>query len=227
MAAAVTGAGIADLGAGRAPSGLLLVATTDGKATCDGIFGSTTAAETHRAVEVRTISADVACAVDGRFLLVGSPAAISAGIDARRDGKGIDGSATFRSARERLSGDQLALAYVNGTAVAGLLGSVAPSVGIDAALGSRLPDWLIAGIRVVDDAIQVEAISPPLTDAALASGLPTDPPPAGSHFAAMLPADAFGFLEAHGMGANMERALATLKADPALGTALQDLRAHV
>ena len=223
MTAAMSQADIADLGAGRTPSGLLIVATTDGKATCDGIFGSTTAGETHRTVEIRAISADVSCALDGRFLLLGNPAAISAGIDARRDGKGIDGSSAFRSARERLSGDQLALAYVDGKAVAGSLESLAPSLGIDVTLGSSLPGWLIAGVRVVDDALQVEMISPPVTAPALASGLPTDPPPAGSHFAAMLPADAFGFIEAHGMGANIERALAMLEADPAQATALQTL----
>jgi len=99
---------------------------------------------------------------------------------------------------------------------------MAPSLGMEA-LGRAIPAWVIAGVRVVDDAIQVETITPPLAGAALPSGVPSDPPPARSHFAAMLPADAFGFVETHGAGANLERLLAGLKADPAEASAIAPL----
>jgi hypothetical protein len=219
--AAMTPADLADLSAGRTPSNLLLVATTDGKATCQSIFGGlATTGDTHRNVQLYELGDHMSCGLDGRFLLLGGATAISAGLDTRADGKGIDGDPTFRSARERLSGDQLAVFYLHGKGLAGALASMAPSLGVDAALGSGVPDWLIGGVRVVDDAIQIETISPPIAAKDLASGTPTDPPPDKSHFATMLPADAFGFLEAHGAGANVQRLIAQLKADPAQAEAV-------
>ena len=220
-------ADIASLSSGATPPGLLLVATTDGKATCDGIFGTTTAGDTHRAIALRTIGGGASCALDGRFMLVGTTAAVERGIDARLDTRGIDGSSTFRSARERLSGDQLALVYLNGKAVASTLATLQPSLAVDTSAFAAFPDWLVAGLRVVDDALQLELLTPPVAAAPLASasGLPTDPPPARSHFAAMLPANAFGFVEAHGMGANIQRALAQLQADPAQAATVAQLQA--
>lgn len=221
---------VADAAAGDRPSGLLLVATTDGKARCDTVFDRTSPGTTHRAVQITVISITLSCALDGRFMLLGSEAAIVAGIDARQDGKAIDGSSTFRSARDQIVGDQLALLFVNGEDMTSALASLAPSAGIDASLGGALPAWAIAGLRVVDDALQVETITPPVAEVALASGTPTDPPPAKSHFASILPADALGFVEVHGTGANLERLLARLKADPAQAesvTALEEALASV
>ena len=230
LTVSMSAADLAGSGSGKTPAGLLLVATTDGKATCSSISGSpTTAGETHRGVklEVLATNSEAACALDGRFLLFGTAAAIEHGIDAHADGKGVDGNSTFRSARQRLTGDQVGLLFLNGKIATGSLASLAPSLGIDTSVASAFPEWLVAGLRVVDDAIQVELVTPPVAVAssapALPSGLPTDPPPAKSHFAAMLPANAFGFVEAHGMGANIQRAIAQLGADPATASSLKQV----
>ena len=207
---------------GGSPAGFLIVATTDGKVTC-GVLDSTAAAgDTYRGVKYDLLGGSggtAACAVDGRFMLLGTPESIKRGVDAHLDGKAIDGNATFRNARERLTGDQVAVAFVSGTSLTGAIESFAPSAGIES-LAAGVPDWAIAGVRIVDDAIQIETVTPPLAAAELASGAPTDPPPAKSHFASMLPADAFGFVEAHGTGANIQRLIARLKADPATADAV-------
>jgi hypothetical protein len=215
---------------GGPPAGFLVVATTDGKASCGLLTSKTTAGDTYRGFKYDMLGGSestTACGLDGRFMLLGSVEAIKAAVDARQDGKGIDGSATFRTARERLTGDQVAYAFLDGKRAMSSLETFAPSLGIDAALGAGVPDWVIAGIRVVDDAIQVEVLTPPLTSPALASGVPSDPPPAKSQFAAMLPADAFGFVEAHGMGATIQRAIAQLKADPAQKSAVDSFEEAV
>ncbi len=239
MTAALSVSDLADASAGRTPSGLLLVATTDGKATCQSISaGKGTNGEVHRGIQLSVIgpSSGLACAVDGRFLLLGSPAGISGGLDAKLDGKGIDANATFRSARERLSGDHLALAYVDGKALQATVDSLGATIGtipsltpsanatLDPARTSTLPAWVMLGVRVVDDALQLESVVPPIAGPVLPSGLPSDPPSDKSHFAAVLPADAYGFVEAHGAGANIERFVGLLAADSSQLAALESLK---
>lgn len=198
--------------------GALAVASTDGAVTCTIVFGSATALETHRAVAIESIDGGMACAVDGRYMLVGDPASIRAGIDAHLDHKGVDTNGTFTTARTRLEGDQLALMYVDGealaTLVAGVASDVVPGSGIDPSIAENLTDWLIIGMRVVDDAVQFELQTAPLKETVVDPSLPTDPPPAASRFAAMLPTNTYGFVEIHGVGANLQRGLAVLKSDP-------------
>ncbi|MBI3745104.1 MAG: DUF3352 domain-containing protein [Chloroflexi bacterium] len=231
MTLSMTAADMSDASSGVTPAGVLLVVTTDGSATCSSISGtSTTKGETYRGVALEVgastgTSAGASCALDGRFLLYGMPAAIQRGIDAHLDGKGIDGDARFRAARERLSGDQVALAYVSGRAVTSGLQKVAPSLGIDTATMAAVPDWLVAGLRVVDTALQVELVTPAASETAGPRGLPTAPPPGKSQFAALLPATAFGFLEVHGMGASLQRTVARLQAAPSQAGALGQLQA--
>lgn len=201
----------------------LLVATTDGSATCDVVFGTSTEGETHREVAIRSVLHDLSCAVDGRFLLLGDMTSVKAGIDAQRDHTGLDGSSRFRSAREMLSGDQIALAYVDGAAFVGTLKELVPVGNAADSLTSMVPDWLVVGLRVEDDALQLEAHSPPMPAAAMASGVPTAAPPGTSAFATMIPADALGFIEAHGAGSSIQRAIARMEAEPNLAGAIEQL----
>ncbi len=225
VTAGVTADALAHLADGGTDARGLLVATTNGSVTCDVVFGSSTAGETHREVAIRTVEHDLSCAVDGRFVLIGDAASIRAGLDAQRDHTGLDGSSAFRSARERLSGDQIALAYLDGKGLVGILKDLLPAFGATDTVTSNVPDWLMVGVRVVDDALQVEVQSPPLPAAVMASGVPTAAPPATSAFASLLPADAFGFVEAHGMGANIQRAIARLKGDSSLAETVEQLEA--
>lgn len=196
----------------------LVVASTDGAITCQVVFGAATALETHRAVAIESVQNDMACAVDGRFMLIGDPEAIRAGIDAHLDHKGVDTNARFTAARTRLEGDQVARVYVEGKALVtlaeGFANDLAPGAGIGSTIAENVTEWLVIGMRVVDDAVQFEVQAAPLKEAKLDASLPTDPPPATSRFASLLPSNTYGFVEIHGIGANAQRALAILKTDP-------------
>ncbi len=194
----------------------LLVATTDGSATCDVVFGASTPLETHRAVKIRSIHNDLTCAEDGRFLLIGDAASIRSGIDAQVDHTSIGTNATFKTARERLDGDQVGLVYLDGKALLGLLQGIGSSDGLDAAVSAHVPEWMVVGLRVVDDTLQIEMHSAAIPETKFTDAVPTDPPPAKSHFARLLPPDTLAFAEAHGMGANLQRAVAILRMDPQL-----------
>lgn len=223
MVAGVAADAVAHMADGGTAAFGLLVATTDGSATCEGVFGASTAGETHREVAIRSVLHDLSCAVDGRFLLLGDLTSVKAGVDAQRDHTGLDGSSRFRSARAMLSGDQIALAYADGAGLASTLKELVPVGEAVDGLTSMFPDWLIVGLRVEDDALQLEVQSPPMPSVELASGVPTAAPPATSAFAAMIPADALGFIEAHGAGANIQRAIARLEAQPDLAGAIEQL----
>jgi hypothetical protein len=223
LVAGVSADAIAHMADGGTAAFGLLVATTDGSATCEGVFGASTASEMHREVALRSVLHDVSCAVDGRFLLLGDAAGVKAGIDAQRDHTGLDGSSRFRSARETLIGDQVALAYVDGAGLVGTLKELVPVGTAADGLTSMAPDWLVVGLRVEDDALQLEVRSPPMPAAAMASGVPTAAPAATSAFAAMIPADALGFIEAHGAGASIQRAIARLEAEPGLAGTIEQL----
>ncbi len=196
----------------------LAVASTDGSVTCEGVFGSATALETHRAVAITSVEHGMACALDGRFMLVGDPASVRAGIDAHLDHKGVDTNARFTAARTRLEGDQVAIVYVDGKALTalaeGFANSLAPGIGIGSAIADNLTEWFVVGMRIVDDAVQFELQAAPLKEAEVDASLPTDPPPATSRFASVLPSNTYGFVEIHGVGANLQRGLAILKANP-------------
>ncbi len=194
--------------------GGLVVATTDGSLTCDMVIGSSIARETHRGVAIQTLQDDVVCAVDGPFLLFGGIADVRAGIDAHLDHTGIDTNEVFKAARNGLSGDQLALVYVDGKKLAEMIRSRVPWLGTVQALAFDLPDWLIVGFRAAGDALQMEVHSPPRPEAQLGASVPTGPPPSSSQFGELLPADALGFVEAHGVGVHLQRVLARLEIDP-------------
>ncbi|MBI2762819.1 MAG: DUF3352 domain-containing protein [Chloroflexi bacterium] len=223
MVAGVAADGITAMaGAQRAAKGLV-VATTDGSVSCGFVFGTAGSLETFRGVDIESVKDDLACALDGSFMLIGDVSSIRAGIDAHLDGAGVDTNARFTAARERLEGDQLGLVFVDGKAIVGIAADFASGVGVDTALISKVPDWVIVGLRVIDDAVQIDVQSPPVAETDLASTVPTDPPPATSRYAALLPADTLAFVEAHGVGANLQRALAILKADPNQTAAIAQL----
>jgi hypothetical protein len=225
MAIGISSDGIAEMTSGRAMAKFLLVTTTEGAGatSCNAVFKATTVAETHRGVEVRSIddSLSLSCAGDGRFILIGDIASIRAGLDARRDGKGIDTNSTYKSALATLDGDQLASIYVDGGALEELMTEVTELTGQTVQAGV-LPRWTIAGLRVENDALIVDAHAPPVARA-LPSGAPTLAPASESRFAGSLPADTLGFIEVHGVGALTAQALAAMRADPASSSILDEL----
>lgn len=224
MALSVAADAMGDAMAGGSTDGVLLVATTDGSATCASVFGPGGVPSTYRAVEIvsfETFGAKGACAVHERYLLVGTDAAVRGGLDARLDGKGVDGSSTYRAARSKLDGDQLASVFVDGDR---LIEAIPDAAGV---LGGQAPFpegfWIIQGVRAADDALIADTYTPSMASA-IPSGAPTSAPAAESRFAAVLPADTLGFVEFHGVAASIDQALAALGADPASAEALRGLQ---
>jgi hypothetical protein len=220
MAVSVTADAMTDMMSGSAAEGILFVATTDGSATCASIFGSTDHGDTHRGVDIESIAGDVGCAIHERYLLVGSVDSIGAGLDARLDGKGVDGSSTYRAARSKLEGDQLGSVFLDGDPIIALIEETAGGLGSAA----QLPEgfWLIQGFRVTDDALVFDAYTA-ATGSMLPSGAPTSAPASESRFASALPADTLAYVEYHGLGVTVEQALAALGAQPGSDEVLQGL----
>ena len=220
MALSVTADALDDAMTGGTPGGVLFVATTDGSATCDSIFGSTSPGTTHRGVEIRVIGLDGACALHERYLLVGTAPSVQAGLDARLDSTGVDGSSTYKAARSKLEGDQLASVFVDGDPLIAVVQDAAGPFGGAAEFPEGF--WVIQGLRVTDDALIVDAYTAAVTPT-LPSGAPTSAPASESRFATSLPVDTLGYVEFHGVGASVERALAALEAQPATAEVLAGL----
>ena len=223
MALSVTADTLSDAMAGGTPDGVLLVATTDGSATCASIFGPGGGTTSYRAVEIMslgTFGPGAACALHERYLLVGTEASLHGGLDARLDGNGVDGSSTYKAARSKLEGDQLASVFVDGDPIVALIEDAAGQLGGQA----RLPEgfWIIQGLRATDDALIVDAYTPTV-DSMLPSGAPTSAPAAESRFASALPADTLAYAEFHGVGASVDQALAVLGDQPGSAEILQGL----
>lgn len=222
VALSASSRGIRDAMSGGSPAGLLLVATTDGEATCDSVFGSSIVGATHRGTELRIVERELACALHGRFMLLGDADAVRDGLDARLDARGMDGSSAYRTARAELEGDQLAIVFADGDALESLLLDASEILG-QAVPQMAVPPWVIAGLSVADGALVVDAYLAPAADEAVASGAPSHAPAAESRFAATLPVDTLGYVEIHGVGALLDRALAAMRADPAQAETLGQL----
>ena len=209
------------------------VFTTDGKVTCDPITKSSTAKEVYKGIDIHGGDAGaVACALDGRYALVGDSASIKAAIDAHANHSGVDGDSQYQKARDALGGDRLATVYFSiGALKAGALASAIPalsSAGTDvtAALAA-LPPWVIAGLSAEDSAIVTDIVSGPTGPPPSPSGsaLLTMPPAHVSRLAPLLPADTAALFELHGTGVLGQNLLASLRANPALVPALGQLDA--
>jgi len=221
------------------PSGSLdgvIVATTDGKVSCDAaITGGTTRAIPQGSMLVGP-DGRMACFMDGKFGLLGTPAGIEAALAAHSGGTGADRDPTYVKARDTLGGDRLATLYVSGSAAALMQAAEAsPAISLPIALPgtARLPEWLITGVRAEDDALVSDVfVAPPKAGATGSAGpstagspLPTFPPPHASAIAGFLPGNTVALAELHGVGVSAQTALAALRSDPQFQSAAAQLDA--
>ena len=202
----------------------VVVATTDGKVTCDAaIQGGAT--PQLRGGHSLLVSADgtMACFMDGKFGLLGTPAGIEAALAAHASGSGIDHDAAYGKARDTLGGDRLATVYVSGAAAALMQAaeaSMPASLPISLpTVAGALPEWIIAGTRAEDDALVTDLYVAPSkagtgASAAAGSPLPTLPPPHVSDIAGFLPGTTILLAELHGVGVSAQTALTALRSDP-------------
>ncbi len=225
------GAGVP--GGGHPTPSAVAVFTTDGKVTCDPITKSSTAKEAYQSIDIHGgESGALACALDGRYALVGDSASIKAAIDAHRNHTGIDGDSQYKKARDTLGGDRLATMYFSvealkaGAFPSGMPGL--PSAGIDVTSAlAVLPPWVIAGLNAEDSAIVADVVSGPIGTPPGPSGSPllTMPPAHQSRLAPMLPSDTAVLYELHGTGVLAQNLLTTLRANPAFSQPLSQLDA--
>lgn len=220
-------------GGGSSTPSAVAVFTTDGKVTCDPITKSSTAKETYQGIDIHGGESDAgACALDGRYALVGDSTSIKAAIDAHRNHSGIDGEAQYKKARDTLGGDRLATLYFSIDALkTGAFPSLIPglpSAGTDMTVAlAALPPWVIGGLSAEDSAIVADVVSGPAGSPPAPSGSPllTMPPAHQSRLAPILPSDTAVLYEAHGTGVLAQNLLTTLRANPALSQPLSQLDA--
>jgi Protein of unknown function (DUF3352) len=209
------------------------VFTTDGKVTCDPITKRSTAKEAYKGIDIHGGDGGAfACALDGRYALVGDSASIKAAIDAHANHSGVDGDSQYRKARDALGGDRLATVYFSVDALkAGAFPSAIPGLptaGMDVTTAlATLPPWVMAGISAEDSAIVADVVSGPIGTPAGPNGSPllTMPAAHASRLALLVPADTAVLYELHGTGALAQNLLTTLRANPTLSGPLGQLDA--
>jgi hypothetical protein len=206
------------------PTNMVVVATTTGTVGCSTAFrGQAVTTETYNGLQL-SLSSDgiTACAIDGRFALVGDPIGVKAAIDAHKGATGLDRNARYAAARTELGLDRLATMYLDGASLAKALPTANPNPAI-ADLAGAVPQWVMAGIRAENDALVVDiVVSPPSNPAAVPS-LSTYPPARPLGFTAFAPADTLAFVEIQGFGVSIRNLLGQVAGDPQLGEALKEL----
>jgi hypothetical protein len=205
-------------------SGGLLVATTNGSVACATAFeGQTLTHETYRELDIsKGPNGDVACAVDGRFFLVGELASVKLGLDAHAAGTGIDKSAKYAAARTKLGLDRLATFYIEGKALLDAVSAAQPN-NPALGLGTAFPEWMAAGVRAEADALVFDAVVAPAPSATLGPDMLSFPPPHPIALAQLAPADTLFFMELHGAGISFHNAFSQLKSMPELAEPLAAL----
>ena len=213
-----------DVATERDPTNFTLVATTNGAASCGTTFrGQTLTTETYNGVELST-SADgkAACAVDGRFFIVGDPAGVKLGLDAHRTGTGLDKSVRYQAARAALGLDRLATLYIDGGSLATALPSMDPALRLGDIAGA-LPEWVMAGLRAEDDAIVADVVVAPAPNASFGPSMRTFPPAHPLEVTAFAPADALVFYEQQAASVSIHNLLTPLMANPQVAEAFKSL----
>jgi hypothetical protein len=208
------------------PSNAVISATTNGAVACTALFKNETVThETYQSLDL-VLNADgtMACVVDGHQALLGDPATVRKGLDAKAAGTGMDKSAKYTAARSALGGDRLSTVYVDGAAIQKLVPeTTALGVPEMAGLVGEVPTWLMAGARAEDDGFVLDFVSAPVPAAAAGSSMVAVPPAHPSVIAPMVPGDTLAFVEVQGAGASLQNLLVKLHEIPELATALQTL----
>lgn len=201
----------------------VLVATINGAFDCSAAPNASSATtDTYDGVQL-WLSSDTrtACAVDGRFLLIGDVPGVKSALDTHKGATGLDKSARYQAARAELGRDRLATMYVDGAALGKALPTTSANPALD--LASTLPDWVMAGLRAESDALVLDVVTAPPTKPLALPSMSTFPPVHPIAFTAYAPPDALVFAESQGFGVQMHSLVSQLQADPATAEALKEL----
>ena len=213
-----------DMSTSSDPKNMIVVATTNGAASCGTTFeGQTMTTEPYNGLTLSlTSEGKVACAVDGRYFLVGDPAGVKGAIDAHKNGTGINRSARYAAARAGLGLDRLATLYVDGVGLGKAMPSPDPSNPLSD-LASALPEWVMAGLRAENDAMLFDIVIAPVPNASPLPSMRTYPPVHPISLTALAPADSLAFVEAQGYTVGIHNLLLQLQAEPQIAAALKQL----
>lgn len=213
-----------DLETSAEPKNMVVVATTTGTVSCSTVFkGETPTVEMYNGLQLSTGSGgDAACAIDGRFFIVGDPAGVKGAIDTRKGGTGLDKSARYLAARTALGLDRVATMYLDGTSVAKAMPAASPALPIGD-LASSVPEWVMAGLRAENDAMVMDIVLAAAPNATVDPSMRTYPPVHPVALTAFAPADALVFVEAQGAGVTLHNLVQQLGSNEMLGEALKQL----
>jgi hypothetical protein len=211
---------------GDEPESMVVVATTTGTVSCNTVFrDETPTVETYNGVQLSVdVRGDAACAIDGRFFLVGDPVGVKAAIDAHKAGTSLAKSARYEAARAALGLDRLATMYLDGASLAAELPAASPGLPLPD-IAASMPDWVMAGLRAESDAMVMDVVVAASANATPDPSLRTMPPVHPLALTAFAPADALVFVEAQGAGVSLLNVVDQLTSDPMFGEVLQPLDA--
>lgn len=198
-----------------------LVASENAATSTEAYHGTTiTVVTAPAATEPKMGPKDAAYAIVGPVLAVGDLASVKAAIDTGGT-KGLDTVAQFQTAEASVSGDRLALSYVDverivdgATALAGQAASAMPS--LPAAIDDLTVPWAVAAVRADDGAFVVESRNPHLDALGPAKSAETT-------LASVLPPTTVLLAEGHDLGEVLTRAKEMAAAQPQLQPDVQEL----
>ncbi len=197
----------------------LAILTTEGSPGCAPLeVGRAATVEQYRSTDIRSTQVAVtrssgsqtmvtaACAVVGRFVVIGDPDSVHLALDARAQGRSVMGDAAYTAAFRAMTGDHAAWVYMNTRAMAGVASAAPmPSGMTRPALPADGPEWLAMQLRLTDRGPVIETAMPDPRATILAgsSTAPGHTPAANavSAIAPALPASTLALMEAHQTGA--------------------------
>lgn len=206
------------------PTNFAVVATTTGTVTCATTFGGEPiTTESYNGLQL-SIASDTgrACAIDGRFAILGDPAGVKSAIDTRKGATGLDKSTRYQAARTQLGLDRLVTFYVDGTSLAKAVPSSDPGLPMGD-LAGVVPDWVMGGVRAENDALVMDVVVAAPPNASAAPSMRSYPPVHPLALTAFAPADTLVFAEAQGAGVSLLNFADQLKGAPQFSDALKQL----
>ncbi|HJP88944.1 MAG TPA: DUF3352 domain-containing protein [Candidatus Limnocylindrales bacterium] len=203
---------------------VVLVATINGAFDCTTASnGASLTSEQYNGTQIWLASGSrSACAVDGRFLLIGDEPGVKSALDTHKAATGIDKSPRYQAARAQLGLDRLATLYVDGTSLAKAMPTSAPEAALEN-LTSLLPEWVMAGLRAESDALVLDVITAPPANPSAVPSQATYPPVHPVALTAFAPPDTLAFAESQGFSTSMHNFFTQLQANPQMAEALKQL----
>ena len=212
--------------------GFVAILTVDEGSTCASRLGPAVDSTPHGSTAISIVELDgkrVACAVDGRQLIVGGVDDVARALDTKAGTTSLADDADLEAARAQLGGDTSALVFVSRAGVGRILerAKTAPTMpGMPALDASTVPAWLVGALRIEDQGLVFHVLAPlPASQTAASSASPAPSLPAAktSTLAPRLPASTIGEIEIRDFGTSLDRALTQLQANPMTADTLKQV----